>query len=72
MFIELHMLDDNEKMLMNINKIQSLGQMEGIVCIDVGDSIFRVRESYDQICQVISKITMIEKVESEDNENGND
>ena len=70
MFIELHMLDDNAKILLNIQKIQSIGQMEGIICIDVGDSIFRVRESYEQIRQAMSRITTIESVESEDNENG--
>lgn len=70
MFIELHLLDNNRKMMLNINKIQCISQVNGITGIDQGDVVFRVKESYEQIHKAISKITLIESVESEDNENG--
>lgn len=72
MFIELHTADDNKKIMLNINQIQCIGQTSGVAYIDFGDDIYGVKESYEHIRQAISKITMIENVESEDNENGND
>ena len=71
MFLELHMLEDDKKIMVNVNKIQCIGHVNDAVVVDVVDSVFRVKESYEQIRQAISKITTIEHVESkEDNENG--
>lgn len=70
MFIELHMLHDNRKLMLNINNIQCVGQLDGITYIDFGDDIFQVKESYEQIRHAICKIALIESVESEDNKNG--
>lgn len=65
MFIELHMLEDDKKIMINVNKIQCIVHHEGVMVVDVGDCIFRVKESYEQIRKAMDKITTIENVESE-------
>ena len=70
MFLELHMLEDDKRIMVSIDKIQCIGHVNDVVVVDVVDSVFRVKESYEQIRQMMSKITTI--IESEDNENGND
>lgn len=70
MFIELHTADDDKKIMLNVNQIQCIGQTSGVAYVDFGDDIYGVRESYEQISQMISRITTI--IENEDNENGND
>lgn len=72
MFLELHMLEDDKEIMVSINKIQCIGHVNEVVVVDVVDSVFRVKESYEQIRQAMSRITMIESVGSEDNKNGND
>lgn len=67
MFIELHMLEDDKRIMVSIDKIQCIGHVNDVVVVDVVDSVFRVKESYDQIRQAMSKITTIENVESENN-----
>ncbi len=54
MFLELHLLDDNTKVLLNIQKIQCIGQAEGITYITIGDSILRVKEKYEDIVEAIN------------------
>lgn len=58
MFLELHLFEnlfeDDEKILLNINKIQCIGQSKGITYIDVGDSIYRVKESYEDVIKAIN------------------
>lgn len=54
MFLELHLLDDNTKTLLNIQKIQCIGQAKGITYIVIGDSILRVKESYEDVVEAIN------------------
>ena len=68
MFLELHMLEDDKEIMVSIDKIQCIGHVNKVVVVDVVDSGFRVKESYEQIRQAMSKITTIESVESEDKE----
>ena len=55
MFIELHMLDNNEKIMISIDKIQCISQVNGMTAVRLVDCVFRVKESYEQIRQMISK-----------------
>lgn len=70
MFLELHMLEDDKKIMVNVSKIQCIGHVNDAVVVDVVDSVFRVKESYEQIHKAMSKMTYVANVESEDNENG--
>lgn len=54
MFLELHLLDDNTKTLLNIQMIQCIGQAKGITYIVIGDSILRVKESYEDVIEIIN------------------
>ena len=54
MFLELHLLDDNTKILLNIQMIQCIGQAKGITYISYYDSILRVKESYEDVVEAIN------------------
>ena len=55
MFLELHLSDDNEKIMLNINQINSIYQTNGKVNIYVGEVVYRVKESYEDIAKCIDK-----------------
>lgn len=60
-----YMLHDNRKIMLNINNIQCIGLVDGMTYIDFGNDIFQVKESYDQIRQMMNEITTI--IESDGN-----
>ena len=49
MFIELHLLSDNEKILVNIDRIKSIYRYKGETHVSMGEVSFRVKESYEDI-----------------------
>lgn len=49
MFIELHLSDNDEKIMLNINRINSIYQIEEVVYIYTGEVVYRVKESYEDI-----------------------
>lgn len=55
MFLELHKAEDNEKIMLNLDKIQSIYQRKGETYIYVGLSIYKVKESYEDIVKCIDK-----------------
>ena len=54
-FLELHLSDNNEKILLNINRINSIYQIKGTTYIYTGDVVYRVKESYEDIAKNIDK-----------------
>ena len=55
MFIELHLLDNDEKIMLNINRINSIYQMYGTANIYTGEVIYRVKENYEDIVKILDK-----------------
>lgn len=55
MFLELHSFDKNEKRLLNIDRINSVYQEGGAVYIYIGEVVYRVKESYEDIVNQINK-----------------
>lgn len=55
MFIELHLSDNNEKIMLNINRINSIYQTNGKTNIFIDQIVYRVKESYDDIVNVINR-----------------
>ncbi len=53
MFLELHLLDNNEKIMLNINCINSIYQKNGKTNIYVGEVVYCVKENYEQIKELI-------------------
>lgn len=54
MFLELHLSDNNEKIMLNINRINSIYQTNEKTNIYVGDVVYQVKESYEQIKEAIN------------------
>jgi hypothetical protein len=54
-FLELHLSDNNEKIMLNINRINSIYQTNGKVEIYTGEVVYRVKESYEDIAKCIDK-----------------
>ena len=54
MFLELHLSDNNEKVMLNINRINSIYQTNGKANIYVGEIIYRVKESYEEVVSAIN------------------
>ena len=52
MFLELTLSDNNAKILFNINRINSIYQ-KGTTYIYVGEVVYQVRESYEEIVNAI-------------------
>ena len=59
MFLELHLSDDNEKIMVNINRINSIYQTNEKTNIYVGDVVYQVKESYEQIKEAINNWAML-------------
>ena len=55
MFFELHLSENNEKIMLNINRINSIYQTKDVVYIYTGDVVYRVKESYEDIAKCIDK-----------------
>ena len=61
MFLELHLSNDNEKIMVNIYKINSIYQAgESITNIYIDGTIYQVKESYEQIKEAINNLAMLE------------
>ena len=54
-FIVLHLSDNNEKIILNIDRINSIYQEEKTVNVYIGEVVYRVKESYENIVNLISK-----------------
>ena len=65
MFIELHLYDNNEKIIININRINSIYKTGETTYVYIGEVLYRVKESYDDIVKIIDKHYHI-KVENEE------
>ena len=59
MFLELTLYDNNEKMMININRINSIYQTNKKTNIYVGDVVYQVKESYEQIKEAINYWAML-------------
>lgn len=55
MFLELHLSENNKKIMLNINRINSIIQMLEGANIYIGEVVYRVNESYDDIVELINK-----------------
>ena len=55
MFLELHLPENNEKIMLNINRINSIIQMGEGTNVYIGEVVYRVKESYDDIAKHIDK-----------------
>lgn len=55
MFLGLHLSDNNEKIMFNINMINCIYQTKGTTNIYVGEVVYQVRESYEEIVNAINK-----------------
>lgn len=53
-FVELHLLDNNEKVMLNINRINSIYQINGKVTIYDEEVVYRVKESYEEVVALIN------------------
>ena len=62
MFLELHLSDNNEKIMLNIDRINSIYQIKGATNIYAGEVVYQVKESYAQIVESINNCAMIECV----------
>lgn len=56
MFIELHLSDNNEKIMLNIDRINSIYQIKGTTNIYAGEVVYQVKESYEDIEKGIANI----------------
>lgn len=54
MFLELHLSDNNEKIMLNINRINSFFQIAEETNIYVGMVVYRVKESYEEVVAAIN------------------
>ena len=56
MFLELHLSDNDEKIMLNIDNINSIYQTKGTTNIYAGEVVYRVKESYEDIAKGIENI----------------
>jgi hypothetical protein len=55
MFLELHLEENDSKIMLNIDKIKSIYQERKGVSIYIGEIVYRVKESYEDIAKCIDK-----------------
>lgn len=55
MFLELHLSENNEKIMLNISRINSIYQTNGKAYIYIGEIVYRVKESYNDIAKCMDK-----------------
>ena len=60
MFLELHLNDD--KIMLNVNAIKSIYQVDGETRIYVGEVIYEVKESYEDIVKAINNYSDLHMV----------
>ena len=53
MFIELHLLDGDEKIMINMDRIKSIYRYKGITHVYVGEIEYKVKESYENMYRQI-------------------
>ncbi len=56
MFLELHLSENNEKIMLNINRINSIYQTNGKTYIFIDQIVIWVKESYDDIAKNVERI----------------
>lgn len=61
MFLELHLSDNNEKIMLNINHINSIYQTNKKTNIYVGEVVYQVKESYEEIVKAINEYSNLPK-----------
>ena len=54
MFVELHLSNNNEKVMLNINRINSIYEANGKANIYVEEVVYRVKESYEEVVAAIN------------------
>ncbi len=52
-FIELHLLDDDEKIIINMDRIKSVYRWKGITYVYIGETAYKVKESYEDMRRII-------------------
>lgn len=56
MFIELHLEENDNKIMLNIDRIQSIYQAKGATYVCISETfVYRVKESYEDIAKCIDK-----------------
>jgi hypothetical protein len=55
MFLELHIFENDEKIMLNINRIQSIYQEKAATYIYIGEVAYRVKESYEDVIKCINE-----------------
>lgn len=55
MFIELHLEENDNKIMLNIDRIQSIYTQKGGTYIYIGEVVYHVKESYEDIAKCIDK-----------------
>lgn len=59
MFLELTSYDNNEKIMLNIDRIQSIYQIKAATYIYIGEVVYRVKENYEDIAKCIGNVINI-------------
>lgn len=59
MFIELHLSDNNEKITLNINRINSIYQIKGTTNIYAGEVVYQVKDKYEDVIETIQMALQI-------------
>ncbi len=62
MFIELHLAENENKIILNITRVNSIYQINGTTNIYVGEVIYRVKESYEEIAEAINKYSNLPQI----------
>ena len=63
MFLELTLLGDNAKILINITRINSIYQKDRVTKIYTDNDIYLVSESYEEIVEAINKYGVLPLVQ---------
>lgn len=54
MFIEFHLKDSNEKILVNLNKINAIYQQGSLTMIYAGEVVYSIKETYSEVVDAIN------------------
>lgn len=61
MFLELTLSNNNSKMLVNINRINSIYQTSETTNLYVGEVVYQVSENYEEIVEAINNYGKLPK-----------
>lgn len=61
MFLELHLRENDNKIMLNIDRIQSIYQERRGVSIYIGEIVYEVKESYEDIVEAINNWSKLAK-----------